>query len=51
MQGEVWRRQPLEHARDLERMLYVDLAPNRGAVSLGDFPGARRRRSKRATIL
>jgi hypothetical protein len=37
MQGEVWRRQPLEHARDLERTICVDLAPNR-AVSLGDFP-------------
>jgi hypothetical protein len=30
-------------------MIYVDLAPR--AVSLGDLPGTRRRRSTRVTIL
>jgi hypothetical protein len=35
--GSVRRRQPVEHARDLERMICVDLAPEPRAVSLGDL--------------
>ena len=35
--GALWQRHPREHARDLERIICVDLAPNPAPSSLGDL--------------